>query len=62
MKQPMQMRERKLMRRFIEEKDVGYRCWYRWLPDCILDRKLHCISRCRAQYSFIMHCLELPIM
>ena len=62
MNQPMQMIERKLMRRFFEGKDVNYRYRYRWLPDCILHRKLDCISRFRAPYSFRTRYLELPIM
>ena len=61
-KQPMQTIERKMMRRFFEGKDMGFRCWYRWLPDCILHRKLECICRFRAPYSFRMHYLESPIM
>ena len=62
MKQPTQLIERKMMRRPIEGKDDGYRCWYRWLPDCILHRKSDCISPFRAPYSLRMHYLELPIM
>ena len=49
MNQPMQMIQRKMLRRFSERGGI-YKD--RWLPDCIFYPKLDCISRFRAPYVF----------
>ena len=52
MNQPMEMIERKMLRRFFDGKDVNYKYEYeRWLPDSILYPKLDSVSRFRTPYS-----------
>ena len=61
MNQPMDMIQRKMLRRFFE-RCGNYK--YRWLPDRILYPKLDCISRFKAPKSagFRSNYLELPIL
>ena len=48
----MEMIERKMLRRFFEEKDVNYKYEYeRSLPDSVLYPKLDSVSRLRTPYS-----------
>ena len=55
---PMDMIERKMLRRF-SERGVDYR--YRWLPDSVLYPKLDSISRFRAPYSSGIRSLYLDL-
>ena len=59
MNRPMEMIERKMLRRYFE-RGVNYR--YRWLLDSVLFPKLDTISRYRAPYvwDFRSQYLEIP--
>ena len=61
MNQPMEMIERKMVRRFFEGKDVNYKDEYeRWSTDSVLHPKLNSVSRFRTPYStrFLTHYLK----
>ena len=61
MNQPMEMIQRKMLRRFFERRRI-YK--YRWLPDCIIYPTFDCISCFRAPYraGFRSQYLEIPTM